>query len=69
MRDQQKLKRSDLVNIIKHARALRSLLENWPAREIMTDYEKEWNAQRERLLSENPFVKIQNISQGHGENK
>ncbi len=30
---------------------MRQLLDEWPAREIMMDYEKAWNERREALLN------------------
>jgi hypothetical protein len=49
----QKIKRSYIDSLIRQNREMRNLLETWPAREVMMDYEKEWNERREHFLAEN----------------
>lgn len=53
-----RIKRSTIIELHKQNQAMRELLLAWPAREIMMDYEKEWNEQRTRFLDENPEVEL-----------
>lgn len=46
-----KIKKSTIAELVKQNRELRACLEAWPAREIMMDYEKEWNERRQRALN------------------
>ncbi|MDH5655385.1 MAG: hypothetical protein OEZ34_05725 [Spirochaetia bacterium] len=41
--------------MIRQNKKMRKILECWPAREIMMDYEKNWNELREEFLNRNPF--------------
>ncbi len=58
MNENKKIKRSDLEEIIRQNRTMRTLLESWPAREIMMDYEKSWDERRRIFLDENPPAEI-----------
>lgn len=53
-----RIKRSTIERLIEQNRAMRELLLAWPAREIMMDYEKEWNEQRQNFLDQNPEIKL-----------
>lgn len=53
-----RIKRSTVTTLIEQNRAMRELLESWPAREIMMDYEKEWNERRQRFLERSPEVEL-----------
>ena len=44
------------LELLEQNRQMRRLLEEWPAREIMMDYEKGWNEQREQFLAKHPPV-------------
>ncbi len=47
------IKRSELEEILNQNRAMRALLQDWPARKVMMDYEKEWDERRRALLENN----------------
>ena len=47
----KKIKKTLLQELIRQNARMRQLLESWPAREIMMDFEKEWNEKREQFLS------------------
>ncbi len=48
--EQMKFKKSDLNQLIKDCAEMRRLLEEWPARAVMTEFEKKWNRQRMEIL-------------------
>ncbi|MCB1174639.1 MAG: hypothetical protein KDK39_13805 [Leptospiraceae bacterium] len=47
----KRIKKSVVVELFRQNQAMRELLDKWPARAIMMDYEKEWNAERQELLA------------------
>lgn len=47
----RRIRRVDLLELLRQNQAMRQLLDEWPAREIMMDYEKAWNERREALLN------------------
>ncbi len=53
MNEPLKISRSDVIKLIKQNQEMRKLLNEWPARNIMTDYEKDWNEKRIQFLSIN----------------
>jgi hypothetical protein len=56
MQADRKIKREVIVELLRQNAAMRKLIEDWPAREIMMDYEKEWNEQRLEFLRVNPPI-------------
>ncbi len=48
-----RIKKATIAELARQNAAMRELLEQWPAREIMMDYEKEWNEHRTRFLQTN----------------
>lgn len=50
-KNQKKITIRTLKDIMAQNQEFRELLENWPAREVMMDYEKDWNEKRMRTLS------------------
>lgn len=48
-----KIKKATVAELALQNEAMRELLEQWPAREIMMDYEKEWNEHRTKFLQTN----------------
>ncbi|MBX7057988.1 MAG: hypothetical protein K1X75_07965 [Leptospirales bacterium] len=57
------VKRGQLKELMRQNKVMRQLLEEWPAREIMMDYEKSWNERRQSLLQSSPLVEI-DLGQG-----
>ena len=53
-----KIKKAVVADLVRQNEAMRKLLEEWPAREIMMDYEKDWNERRQRFLQQNPLPAI-----------
>lgn len=53
-----KIKKAVIFELVRQNQAMRQLLEKWPAREIMMDYEKEWNEHRSRFLQTSPPPEI-----------
>ena len=47
--------KSQIRELIRQNREMRALLECWPQRELMMDYEKSWNERRNEFLNENKF--------------
>jgi len=58
MKEGTKIKRSVIFEMLKQNEAMRELLQTWPPREIMMDYEKTWNEKREEFLRHNPPLQI-----------
>lgn len=56
MQADRKIKREVIVELLRQNAAMRKLIEDWPAREIMMDYEKQWNEQRLEFLRVNPPI-------------
>ncbi len=54
-----RIKRSTVNLLIEQNRAMRELLLAWPGREIMMDFEKEWNEQREKILRDHPEINLE----------
>ncbi len=53
-----RIRKSDIASLISQNQEMRRLLEEWPSREIMTDFEKEWNNKRTAFLEQNEPVHI-----------
>ena len=47
--------KSQIKELIRQNKEMRRILESWPARELMMDYEKSWNEIRTEFLEENQF--------------
>lgn len=45
-----KITREEFREILKQYRILWDLIESWPRRKIMTNYEKVWNRKRKQFL-------------------
>jgi len=54
----KQIRRAVLEELLEQNRIMRELLESWPARKIMMDYEKEWNEGREDFLNNHPPLDI-----------
>jgi hypothetical protein len=57
MNEPYRIKKSDIEELIIQNQKMRMILETWPSREIMTDYEKDWNSERISFLkNHNKFL-------------
>jgi hypothetical protein len=56
MQADRKIKREVILELLRQNAAMRKLIEDWPPREIMMDYEKEWNEQRLEFLRVSPPI-------------
>lgn len=54
MQDKQVIKKSAIRELIRQNNEMRAILQSWPARELMMDFEKTWNEKRLYFLDENP---------------
>ena len=54
MAEKNRIRRTTVLELIRQNQIMREILESWPAREIMMDYEKEWNEDRESFLLNHP---------------
>ncbi len=46
----RQIRRADLERFLQQWKELREILEAWPARSILMEYEKEWNERRLQAL-------------------
>lgn len=53
-----KISRRQIEIMKKQNEEMRKLLEQWPAREIMMDYEKSWDEKRREFLENNPPLNL-----------
>ena len=51
MTRRRSIRRSELERLRREHRELADLLRAWPARQILMDYEKEWNERRLEILA------------------
>lgn len=52
----QKIKESSIRLLVQQNQEMFELLQSWPEREIMMDFEKDWNEKRLRFLQKNPGI-------------
>ena len=55
----KRIKKSDIVRLLEQNRQMRNLLEEWPAREIMMDYEKEWREKVDTFFQTQPMLDME----------
>jgi len=55
MENKKVITKSQIKELIRQNKEMRRILESWPAREVMMDYEKSWNEIRKEFLEENDF--------------
>lgn len=53
-----KIKKTVVAELARQNAAMRKLLEEWPPREIMMDFEKAWDEERTRFLKGSPPPEI-----------
>ena len=56
--EKRKIKRTVVLELYRQNQIMREILDDWPAREIMMDYEKEWNERREEFLNNHPIPEL-----------
>lgn len=59
----KRISRNTVETLLEQNRRMRELLQTWPPRKIMMDFEKEWNEKRLRFLHHNPPVSLENSSE------
>ena len=55
MDEKKVITKSQIKELISQNKKMRKILECWPARELMMDYEKTWNELRTEFLQRNTF--------------
>lgn len=55
----KRIKKSDIIMLLEQNRQLRGLLEEWPAREIMMDFEKEWREKVDLFFQSQPTIDLE----------
>ena len=53
--EKRKIKRTVVLELYRQNQIMREILDDWPAREIMMDFEKEWNERREEFLNNHHY--------------
>ncbi|MCB1309661.1 MAG: hypothetical protein KDK30_15835 [Leptospiraceae bacterium] len=56
--EKRKIKRTVVLELYRQNQIMREILDDWPAREIMMDFEKEWNERREEFLNNHPIPEL-----------